>query len=136
MLFPCANLALFISQGANVNAGKRLDTPLHAAARKSSAEIVILLADYGANLKCRNAEFKRALDLAIPNSKVEQALLLREGKGLFCLFPFTFSSLSFPLCRFTVEQYLFLLPETFFLIDLIFSVSSLLILSLYHATQK
>ncbi|XP_040517032.1 ankyrin repeat and SOCS box protein 11 isoform X4 [Gallus gallus] len=65
--------------GANVNAGKRLDTPLHAAARKSSAEIVILLADYGANLKCRNAEFKRALDLAIPNSKVEQALLLREG---------------------------------------------------------
>ncbi|XP_052530078.1 ankyrin repeat and SOCS box protein 11 isoform X2 [Tympanuchus pallidicinctus] len=81
--------------GANVNAGKLLDTPLHAAARKSSAEIVVLLADYGANLKCRNAELKCALDLAIPNSKVEQALLLCEGKGFFCLFPFAFSPLSF-----------------------------------------
>uniref|UniRef100_A0A8D0KQU5 Ankyrin repeat and SOCS box containing 11 n=1 Tax=Strix occidentalis caurina TaxID=311401 RepID=A0A8D0KQU5_STROC len=65
--------------GANVNMGKRLDTPLHAAARKSSMEVVILLTDYGANLKCRNAELKCALDLAVPNSKVEQVLLLREG---------------------------------------------------------
>uniref|UniRef100_A0A663M5Q3 Ankyrin repeat and SOCS box containing 11 n=1 Tax=Athene cunicularia TaxID=194338 RepID=A0A663M5Q3_ATHCN len=67
--------------GANVNMGKRLDTPLHAAARKSSTEVVILLTDYGANPKCRNAEFKCALDLAVPNSKVEQVLLLREGNG-------------------------------------------------------
>ncbi|XP_066837759.1 ankyrin repeat and SOCS box protein 11 isoform X3 [Anser cygnoides] len=65
--------------GANVNAGKRLDSPLHAAAMKSSVEIVVLLADYGANLKGRNADFKCALDLAVPNSKIEQALLLREG---------------------------------------------------------
>nr|XP_009938945.1 PREDICTED: ankyrin repeat and SOCS box protein 11 isoform X2 [Opisthocomus hoazin] len=65
--------------GANVNAGKRLDTPLHAAARKSSVEVVVLLTDYGANPKCRNAEFKCALDLAVPNSKVEQVLLLQEG---------------------------------------------------------
>ncbi|XP_009958694.1 PREDICTED: ankyrin repeat and SOCS box protein 11 isoform X3 [Leptosomus discolor] len=65
--------------GANVNMGKRLDTPLHAAARKSSVEVVVLLTDYGANPKCRNAELKCALDLAVPNSKVEQALLLREG---------------------------------------------------------
>uniref|UniRef100_A0A8C0F2T5 Ankyrin repeat and SOCS box containing 11 n=1 Tax=Bubo bubo TaxID=30461 RepID=A0A8C0F2T5_BUBBB len=65
--------------GANVNMGKRLDTPLHAAARKSSMEVVILLTDYGANPKCRNAELKCALDLAVPNSKVEQVLLLREG---------------------------------------------------------
>uniref|UniRef100_A0A8C5IX97 Ankyrin repeat and SOCS box protein 11 n=1 Tax=Junco hyemalis TaxID=40217 RepID=A0A8C5IX97_JUNHY len=65
--------------GANVNVGKRLDTPLHAAARKSSVEIVILLIDYGADPKCRNADLKCALDLATPHSKVEQALLLREG---------------------------------------------------------
>ncbi|KAJ7417839.1 hypothetical protein WISP_62396 [Willisornis vidua] len=64
--------------GANVNMGKRSDTPLHAAARKSNVEVVVLLTDYGANPKCRNAEHKCALDLAIPNSKVEQALLLRE----------------------------------------------------------
>jgi len=69
------------TQGANVNAGKRLDTPLHAAARKSSVEVVVLLTDYGANPKCRNAEFKCALDLAVPNSKVEQVLLLQEGNG-------------------------------------------------------
>ncbi|NXB94774.1 ASB11 protein, partial [Vidua chalybeata] len=65
--------------GANVNVGKRLDTPLHAAARKSSVEIVVLLTDYGANPKCRNADLKCALDLAMPHSKVEQVLLLREG---------------------------------------------------------
>ncbi|XP_007439900.1 ankyrin repeat and SOCS box protein 11 [Python bivittatus] len=65
--------------GASVDQGKRLDTPLHAAARKSSAEIINLLTDYGASLKCRNSECKCALDLAAPNSSVEQALLLREG---------------------------------------------------------
>ncbi|XP_056184931.1 ankyrin repeat and SOCS box protein 11 isoform X2 [Falco biarmicus] len=81
--------------GANVNMGKRLDTPLHAAARKSSVEVVNLLTDYGANLKCRNAELKCALDLAIPNSKVEQALLLREGPA----------SLA-QLCRLCIRKHL------------------------------
>ncbi|XP_009992131.1 PREDICTED: ankyrin repeat and SOCS box protein 11 isoform X2 [Chaetura pelagica] len=81
--------------GANVNVGKRLDTPLHAAARKSSVEIVVLLTDYGANPKCRNAEFKCALDLAVPNSKVEQALLLREGPA----------SLA-QLCRLCIRKHL------------------------------
>ncbi|XP_009696843.1 PREDICTED: ankyrin repeat and SOCS box protein 11 isoform X2 [Cariama cristata] len=81
--------------GANVNMGKRLDTPLHAAARKSSVEVVILLTDYGANLKCRNAELKCALDLAIPNSKVEQVLLLREGPA----------SLA-QLCRLCIRKHL------------------------------
>ncbi|XP_062983600.1 ankyrin repeat and SOCS box protein 11 isoform X2 [Elgaria multicarinata webbii] len=65
--------------GASVDLGKQLDTPLHAAARKSSAEIVELLTDYGASLKCRNSECRCALDLAVPNSSVERALLLREG---------------------------------------------------------
>ncbi|XP_075573340.1 ankyrin repeat and SOCS box protein 11 isoform X2 [Pelecanus crispus] len=81
--------------GANVNMGKRLDTPLHAAARKSSVEVVVLLTDYGANPKCRNAELKCALDLAVPNSKVEQALLLREGPA----------SLA-QLCRLCIRKHL------------------------------
>ncbi|XP_005151513.2 ankyrin repeat and SOCS box protein 11 isoform X3 [Melopsittacus undulatus] len=81
--------------GANVNMGKRLDTPLHAAARKSNVEVVVLLTDYGANPKCRNAEHKCALDLAIPNSKVEQALLLREGPA----------SLA-QLCRLCIRKHL------------------------------
>ncbi|XP_057901595.1 ankyrin repeat and SOCS box protein 11 isoform X2 [Melospiza georgiana] len=81
--------------GANVNVGKRLDTPLHAAARKSSVEIVILLIDYGADPKCRNADLKCALDLATPHSKVEQALLLREGPA----------SLA-QLCRLCIRRHL------------------------------
>ncbi|XP_023774177.1 ankyrin repeat and SOCS box protein 11 isoform X3 [Cyanistes caeruleus] len=81
--------------GANVNVGKRLDTPLHVAARKSSVEIVVLLTDYGANPKCRNADLKCALDLATPHSKVEQVLLLREGPA----------SLA-QLCRLCIRRHL------------------------------
>ncbi|XP_006835675.1 PREDICTED: ankyrin repeat and SOCS box protein 11 isoform X1 [Chrysochloris asiatica] len=65
--------------GANVDHGQWLDTPLHAAARQSSAEVIHLLTDYGANLKRRNAQGSSALELAAPRSSVEQALLLREG---------------------------------------------------------
>ncbi|XP_058678455.1 ankyrin repeat and SOCS box protein 11 isoform X2 [Ammospiza nelsoni] len=81
--------------GANVNVGKRLDTPLHAAARKSSVEIVVLLIDYGADPKCRNADLKCALDLATPHSKVEQALLLREGPARLA-----------QLCRLCIRRHL------------------------------
>ncbi|XP_039770144.1 ankyrin repeat and SOCS box protein 11 isoform X2 [Ornithorhynchus anatinus] len=65
--------------GANVDLGKWSDTPLHAAARQSSAEVIHLLTDYGASLKYRNSQGKCALDLATPQSSVEQALLLRDG---------------------------------------------------------
>nr|XP_004671519.1 ankyrin repeat and SOCS box protein 11 [Jaculus jaculus] len=65
--------------GASVDHGRRLDTPLHAAARKTSVEIVHLLADYGANLKLRNALGKTPLDLAAPGSSVEDALLFHKG---------------------------------------------------------
>ncbi|NXX70976.1 ASB11 protein, partial [Spizella passerina] len=84
-----------LTPGASVNVGKRLDTPLHAAARKSSVEIVVLLIDYGADPKCRNADLKCALDLATPHSKVEQALLLREGPA----------SLA-QLCRLCIRRHL------------------------------
>lgn len=77
-----------------MNVGKRQDTPLHAAARKSSVEIVVLLTDYGADPKCRNADLKCALDLATPHSRVEQALLLREGDG-FLSSPFFLSEAVF-----------------------------------------
>uniref|UniRef100_A0A2K5R5E3 Ankyrin repeat and SOCS box protein 11 n=1 Tax=Cebus imitator TaxID=2715852 RepID=A0A2K5R5E3_CEBIM len=68
-----------VRRGASVDHGQWLDTPLHAAARQSNVEVIHLLTDYGANLKCRNAQGKSALDLAAPKSSVEQALLLREG---------------------------------------------------------
>ncbi|KAJ8791570.1 hypothetical protein J1605_020292 [Eschrichtius robustus] len=65
--------------GASVDHGQWLDTPLHAAVKQNSVEIIHLLIDYGANLQCRNAQGKSALDLAAPKSGVEQVLLLREG---------------------------------------------------------
>ncbi|XP_053437104.1 ankyrin repeat and SOCS box protein 11 isoform X3 [Nycticebus coucang] len=68
-----------VKRGASVDHGQWLDTPLHAAARQSSVEVICLLTDYGANLKLRNAQGKSALDLAAPKSSVEQVLLLREG---------------------------------------------------------
>ncbi|XP_018418566.1 PREDICTED: ankyrin repeat and SOCS box protein 11 [Nanorana parkeri] len=65
--------------GADVTHGKLLDTPLHAAARKSSEEIVKLLIDYGANVKSKNMEGKYPIELAAPRSAVERALLIAEG---------------------------------------------------------
>lgn len=87
--------------------GQSLDTPLHAAARQSSVEVVHLLADYGAPLKCRNAEGKSALDLAAPKSGVEQALLLREGnEGLGVQFSPGSASAVSPPCLISGLPYL------------------------------
>ncbi|XP_051035176.1 ankyrin repeat and SOCS box protein 11 isoform X3 [Phodopus roborovskii] len=84
-----------VKRGASVDHGRWLDTPLHAAARQSSVEVINLLTEYGANLKLRNSQGKSALDLAAPKSSVEQALLLHEGPP----------ALS-QLCRLCVRKYL------------------------------
>nr|XP_006639122.1 PREDICTED: ankyrin repeat and SOCS box protein 11-like isoform X1 [Lepisosteus oculatus] len=65
--------------GANVHKGRLQDTPLHAAARKSSAKVVEMLIDYGADVKSRNSEGNRPVEVCAPNTAVERALLLREG---------------------------------------------------------
>uniref|UniRef100_A0A8C3SGV3 Ankyrin repeat and SOCS box containing 11 n=1 Tax=Chelydra serpentina TaxID=8475 RepID=A0A8C3SGV3_CHESE len=99
--------------GASVDLGKRLDTPLHAAVRKSSAEAVNLLTDYGASLTCRNAELKCALDLAAPNSKVGQLLPLlighrnesQEISVLFLALPLTAYVRAGKSLRFYVPQF-------------------------------
>ncbi|KAM5221148.1 ankyrin repeat and SOCS box protein 11 [Ctenodactylus gundi] len=70
--------------GASVNHGQWLDSPLHAAARQSSVEVIYLLTDYGADVKLRNADGKSALELTAPKSDVEQALLLQEGPSSLC----------------------------------------------------
>lgn len=67
-------------KGANVQKGKHLDTPLHAAAQQPSAEIVNLLLEFGADINARNTDFERPIDLAPPRSLVERTLLLYEGK--------------------------------------------------------
>ncbi|XP_033868430.1 ankyrin repeat and SOCS box protein 11-like isoform X1 [Acipenser ruthenus] len=81
--------------GANVDLGRLQDTPLHAAARKTSTKIVDLLIDYGADVKCRNVEGKRPVELAAPNSMVERALLQREGPAALT-----------QLCRLCIRKHL------------------------------
>ncbi|KAJ7326797.1 hypothetical protein JRQ81_016556 [Phrynocephalus forsythii] len=65
--------------GANVQKGKFLETPLHAAARQSSTEIINMLLDFGADINAKNTDFQRPVDVASPRSLVESILLLHEA---------------------------------------------------------
>lgn len=65
--------------GANVQKGKSLDSPLHAAAEKDCTEVVKLLLDFGADINARNTELQRPVDVAPPSSLSEGFLLLYEG---------------------------------------------------------
>ncbi|XP_074849093.1 ankyrin repeat and SOCS box protein 5 isoform X2 [Carettochelys insculpta] len=65
--------------GANVQKGKYLDTPLHAAAQQPSTEIVSLLLEFGADINAKNTDFERPVDLAVSSSLVETMLLLHEA---------------------------------------------------------
>ncbi|XP_015717232.1 ankyrin repeat and SOCS box protein 5 isoform X1 [Coturnix japonica] len=82
--------------GANVQKGKHMETPLHAAAQHSSTEIVNLLLEFGADINAKNTDFERPVDLAAPRSLVERLLLLHEA---------TPSSLC-QLCRLRIRNYL------------------------------
>ncbi|KAM9193927.1 ankyrin repeat and SOCS box protein 5 isoform 2-T2 [Mergus octosetaceus] len=84
------------SRGANVQKGKHLETPLHAAAQHSSTEIVNLLLEFGADINAKNTDFERPVDLAAPSSLVERLLLLHEA---------TPSSLC-QLCRLRIRNYM------------------------------
>ncbi|XP_007889839.1 ankyrin repeat and SOCS box protein 11 [Callorhinchus milii] len=65
--------------GASVDTGRYMDSPLHAAARRNSAQIIHLLIDCGADTEAKNEEGKRPVELSTANSAVEKAFLLREG---------------------------------------------------------
>ncbi|KAJ8350430.1 hypothetical protein SKAU_G00255600 [Synaphobranchus kaupii] len=78
--------------GASVHLGRAQDTPLHAAARRSSVRVVELLTDFGADVLRRNRGGERPMDLAAPHSPMERALKLRKGP----------SSLS-QLCRLSIR---------------------------------
>ncbi|XP_053311250.1 ankyrin repeat and SOCS box protein 5 isoform X2 [Spea bombifrons] len=65
--------------GANVQRGRHLDTPLHAAAQQSSTDIVNLLLEFGADVNAKNIDFKRPVDVAAARSSVESHLLLYEA---------------------------------------------------------
>ncbi|XP_064201240.1 ankyrin repeat and SOCS box protein 5-like isoform X4 [Anguilla rostrata] len=67
------------SKGANVQKGRFLETPLHAAAEKDCADIVRVLLEYGADVNVRNQELKRPVESAPPSSLAEGFLLLYEA---------------------------------------------------------
>uniref|UniRef100_A0A4W6F8Y3 Ankyrin repeat and SOCS box containing 5a n=1 Tax=Lates calcarifer TaxID=8187 RepID=A0A4W6F8Y3_LATCA len=65
-----------LREGANVQKGKSLDSPLHAAAEKDCTAVVKLLLDFGADVNARNTECQRPVDVAPPSSLTEGFLLL------------------------------------------------------------
>ncbi|XP_067848524.1 ankyrin repeat and SOCS box protein 9-like isoform X2 [Heptranchias perlo] len=66
-------------RGANVNTGKNLESPLHVATKNSDSQLVNLLLEHGADTNAKNAEGKRPVELALPNSSLEELLLQWEG---------------------------------------------------------
>ncbi|XP_016404020.1 ankyrin repeat and SOCS box protein 5-like isoform X1 [Sinocyclocheilus rhinocerous] len=82
--------------GANVQKGRFLDTPLHAAAQKDFPEIIRVLLDLGANINARNLELQRPVETAPPSSTAEAVLLLYEA---------TPRSLC-QLCRLSIRTYM------------------------------
>ncbi|XP_024919116.1 ankyrin repeat and SOCS box protein 5 [Cynoglossus semilaevis] len=68
-----------LREGANVQKGKSLDSPLHVAAEKDCTAVVTLLLDFGADINARNTEFLRPVDVAPPSSITEGFLLLYEA---------------------------------------------------------
>jgi ankyrin repeat protein len=70
---------LFISHGANVNAGQTQNiTPLHSAAHLGNLELIKLLTDNGADIGSKTDDGKTALDFAVADGHNEVRLYLEE----------------------------------------------------------
>ncbi|XP_026869988.2 ankyrin repeat and SOCS box protein 5 isoform X2 [Electrophorus electricus] len=75
--FVCARKLL--DGGANVQRGRLMESPLHAAARKDCLSIVKLLLEFGADVNTRNLSFKRPVEVAPPGGVTERFLLIYEA---------------------------------------------------------
>lgn len=67
-----------LREGAHVQRGRYLESPLHAAAQRDCTALVKLLLDFGADINARNLDFQRAVEVAPPSSLTEGFLLLYE----------------------------------------------------------
>ncbi|XP_035275245.1 ankyrin repeat and SOCS box protein 5b isoform X1 [Anguilla rostrata] len=86
---------VLLEGGANVQKGRFLETPLHAAAQKDCPEVMKALLEFGANINSKNLELKRPVETAPPSSLAEGLLLLYEA---------TPRSLC-QLCRLSIREY-------------------------------
>ena len=69
--------------GANVNASKMHQVPLHVAAHNNNVAMAALLLDHGAGIYARNNWGRTPLDLAIPMS--DTAKLLVYWQSMFSI---------------------------------------------------
>ncbi|KAK2815521.1 hypothetical protein Q5P01_025988 [Channa striata] len=69
---------ILLHRGASVNIGSGGDSPLHAAVRQDSADLVSVLLDYGADVNLRDSNNLRPIELALPGGKSQQLLLAFE----------------------------------------------------------
>ncbi|XP_056295585.1 ankyrin repeat and SOCS box protein 5 [Pseudoliparis swirei] len=69
-----------LREGASVQKGKSLESPLHAAAERDCAAGVKLLLDFGADINARNTELQRPVDVAPASSPTEAFLLIYEAR--------------------------------------------------------
>lgn len=65
---------VLLHRGANVNRGRGADTPLHAAVGQDSAEQVLLLLDFGADVNLKDSSNLLPVELATPGGKAQQLL--------------------------------------------------------------
>ena len=73
-------VCVYVFPGANVNASRLHETPLHYAAKARRAETVELLVEFGANIYARDHRERRPVDYTTPDSPAAACLRSYESK--------------------------------------------------------